>query len=132
MATLPDVAADPLREPHPREAEEFSLAAFVARVDERMDATDDGDDPVEPVDRIRAAPTGIGSVADETELERTRDQLPGAFDVVFEPGQLLDDEEFDDIVAGIFRTPPTLDPKKRRMRHSTSSRRGVHHRRTGR
>ncbi|WP_148857987.1 DUF2267 domain-containing protein [Natronococcus pandeyae] len=106
-ATLPDVAADPLREAHPREAEEFSLAAFVARVDERTDATDDSDDPVEPVDRIRAALTGIGTVADETELERTRDQLPGAFDVVFEPGQLLDDEEFYGIVAeGL---PDTVD-----------------------
>lgn len=57
-ATLPDVAAEPLREARPREAEELSLAAFVARVDERTNATDDGDDPVQPVDLIRAALTG--------------------------------------------------------------------------
>lgn len=37
-----------------------------------MDATDDGNSPVEPVDRICAALTGTGSVADETELNWAR------------------------------------------------------------
>ncbi|WP_306054221.1 DUF2267 domain-containing protein [Natronococcus wangiae] len=110
-ATLLDVAAEPLREAHPREAEEFSLATFVARVAERTPVTDDAGDPIEPVDLIRAVLTGVGTAADDAELERTRDQLRDEFGVVFEPGRLLDAEEFHETVAERLLDGVDADPR---------------------
>lgn len=43
--------------------------------------------------------TAVRDVADETELERAREQLPGEFDLVFEPGRPMTDDEFLETVA---------------------------------
>ena len=111
--SLPDVAAEPLLSARPGEAEEFSLAEFLERVDERTERPET-DDPVEPVERIRAALTGVRDVADETELERTRDQLPGEFDLVFEPGEPMDDAAFVDAVEDELEAAglETVDPQE--------------------
>lgn len=103
--TLPDVAAEPLLAARPDEAEEFSLAAFVDRVMDRTDEVDvDTDDPVEPVELVRGAVAGVREVADETEIERTREQLPTEFDLVFDPGEPTTADEFRETVANELET----------------------------
>lgn len=76
IKSLPDVAADPLENATPDEAEQFSLAEFAERIDERTDTTID--DAIGPIELARSAVTSVGDIADKTELKHTREQLPAS------------------------------------------------------
>ncbi|WP_222920125.1 hypothetical protein [Natrinema sp. SYSU A 869] len=75
IKSLPDVAADPLENATPDEAEQFSLAEFAERIDVRTDTTID--DAIGPIELARSAVTSVGDIV-ETELKHTREQLPAS------------------------------------------------------
>lgn len=102
-AALPDVAGDPLRNADADEAAEFSTEEFLERVLSRADVD------AEPLPVSRAVAAGVEAAAGEDELERAREQLPGEFDYIFEPGHPMDEDEFLDRVAE--RLPEGVDPR---------------------
>lgn len=107
-ATLPDAAATPLRaaqdgDPQPAEAEPFSSRNFLERVADRADVD------AEPLPLTRAVLAEVRTAADDAELERTRDQLPGQFDYFFEPGEPTSAAAFLDAVDD--RLPADTDPR---------------------
>lgn len=108
-ATLPDVAAGPLRDAQdggaqPAEAEAFSTRDFLERVANGADVD------AEPLPLARAVLAGVREAADDAELERTRDQLPGQFDYVFEPGEPMGADSFLAVVDE--HLPAAVDPQR--------------------
>lgn len=84
-------------------------STFAARVEERTERTDD---PIETITLVRAVSTAVRDVADETELERTRNRLPDEFDLVFEPGQPMTEDEFLQVVTERLPCDTAITPKE--------------------
>lgn len=87
--SLPAEFADVLADASPGEAEEFGLEEFADRVSDRA-GIDEGD--VEA--HARAVVTAASIAVDEDELANVQSQLPSEFDVVFEPGGPIQEDEF--------------------------------------
>ncbi len=91
-AELPDEVGDALTNVDPDEAEEFSREEFLNRVEERADVDD-------PLAAARAIAAALGEHASDAELANAREQLPGEFDTVLEPGVGIAAGEFYDTIA---------------------------------
>lgn len=89
--SLPAEIGDPLTAA-PGEAEPFPLETFTERVSDRADI-----DESEVVPTARAVAGAVSEVA-ASELDSARDQLPTAFDVIFEPSGPNTEAEFLDAV----------------------------------
>lgn len=89
---LPDPLADELLDA-PDAADPFSLDEFTARVSDRA-----GIDEDDAIVYSQAVARGISQVAAD-ELEVAREQLPPEFDVIFEPGGPITEDEFLDTVG---------------------------------
>lgn len=89
---LPESLAKTLTDANSGEAEPFSLDEFTERVSERAEI----DEP-RVIASSRAVATALSAAA-EAELETAREQLPPEFDVVFEPGGPITEDEFLEIV----------------------------------
>lgn len=90
-ADLPAEVGDALVGVDPAEAGEFGREEFLDRVDRRADVD-------EPLGAARAVAGALDDHASDEEFRNAREQLPGEFDVVLEPGTALDDEEFYRVV----------------------------------
>lgn len=85
---LPADFAETLTDASPGEAEPFSLEEFTDRVSDRADV-----DESRVVEYSRAVAAVIAREAD-AELDTAREQLPPEFDVIFEPGGPIREDEF--------------------------------------
>lgn len=88
---LPDGLADPLADPNIAEAEEFTVNVFIDRVAARADI-DESEVPI----RTHAVFKTIAEAGGD--LQTAREQLPPVFDLLFEPGPLLQRDEFLDTI----------------------------------
>lgn len=88
---LPDEVAESILGA-PGEAEPFSLEEFTSRVSERA-----GVDETHAVEHGRAVATAL-SVEAGDELDAAREQLPSEFDLIFEPGGPVTEEQFVEAV----------------------------------
>lgn len=89
-AGLPDELSEPLAGPNVGEAEAFDLEKFLDRVSDRADVERSD----VPVYTAAVFETVARTHGDEGALAGAREQLPPAFDVLFEPGELLREEAF--------------------------------------
>ena len=90
-AELPDEVGDALVGVDPSEAVEFSREEFLDRVGERAETND-------PLGAARAVAAALAEHASDAEFRDVREQLPGEFDLVLEPGVAMDDDEFYAVV----------------------------------
>lgn len=94
-AHLPRELADALTRNGPEPPESFSFEEFLERVSGRA-----GIEKSSAIDGVRAVIRVLTDVVDEQEIHDTREQLPSEFDLVFEPGEQVDYQEFVDRVQG--------------------------------